>query len=922
MGIRLDADGEGGKSLPMPGPFAMTVHRWAWLVVAGVLGMMATAESRGETSGSTSNWWAIQPLVKPAVPQGFYGHPIDAFVAEARAERAGPDGGRHGRSSVAIPQADARTLLRRLMVDLHGLVPVPAEVQELGSSPNEEAWRRTVERQLASPRYGERWARHWLDVVHFAETHGHDQDRPRESAWPYRDYVIEAFNADKPYARFVAEQIAADALYPENPRLIPALGFLAAGPWDESSLRDIREDTLDREIGRYLDRDDIVANVMATFTSVTAHCARCHDHKFDPITQRDYYALQAVFAGTEKAERLYDPDPALHARREQWMRLQVALERRDRERVEALLTPEVRVEMADWANSAASRAVAWEVLRPTVFDSRSGADLKRLDDDSLLASGASPAEAIYEVTAPLDRPGVSAIRLEVLRDDSLPQHGPGRAENGNFHLTDFTVSVSSHRESQTFDPVRLLNPTADVNQEGWEIAKAIDTEAKSGWGIHPAEGRSHVAVFEVAPIPVGGNVPGSWWRFVLRQEHGRQHAIGRFRLSVTRDALPIRATTLPESVVLALAKPAAERTTEEQFEITAHYLGARAARELAALPPASRVYAGASVFPANGGQKPVARPRSVRVLRRGEITQPRDEAAPGGLSCIVGLPSDFGASPEEGARRAALARWLTARDNPLVWRSIVNRVWHYHFGRGIVETPNDFGRMGSAPASVALLDWLAVTFRDDLGGSLKGLHALILGSHTWRERAADPQSAALFQPLSRRLDAETFRDSLLRLNGRLDLTMGGPSVKQFAMSEGIHVTPNVDYSAFDTDGAGSCRRSIYRFLFRTLPDPMMDALDCPAGDQSAPVRSESFTALQAFALLNHPFVVRQSEHLAERLAREGGELSAQVDLAGQLVFLRHPTAEEHQEWTRYAAKNGLGNLCRLFLNSNEFHFVD
>jgi hypothetical protein len=281
----------------------------------------------------------------------------------------------------------------------------------------------------------------------------------------------------------------------------------------------------------------------------------------------------------------------------------------------------------------------------------------------------------------------------------------------------------------------------------------------------------------------------------------------------------------------------------------------------------------------------------------------------------------FETTADEAQRRAALARWLTHRDNPLFWRVIVNRVWHYHFGRGLVETPNDFGRMGGAPTAPQLLDWLAVTFRDDFGGSLKQLHRLVLTSRAWRQRAADPLTAHAWQPLSRRLDAETFRDSLLLMSGKLDDTVGGPSVKQFLMSEGIHVTPNVDYAGFDVDAPGNYRRSIYRFLFRTLPDPMMDSLDSPPGDQSAPVRAESFTALQAFALLNHPFIVRQSEHLAARLENHGPDRRQQLRAVHQLLFLRDPTPEEWRDSEQFAASYGLPSLCRLLLNSNELHFI-
>ncbi|MBL9128029.1 MAG: PSD1 domain-containing protein, partial [Verrucomicrobiales bacterium] len=888
----------------------------------------------GPGDDARRSWWAIRPLVRRPVPAADVSHPVDAWLAAAGHPPGPAQTGRAGRVM----------LLRRLMVDLHGILPTPEETEAFVNSPlsDAEVLAREVDRLLDSPRYGERWARHWLDVVHFAETHGHDQDRPRDNAWPYRDYVVAAFNADKPYARFVQEQIAADALFPDSPELIPALGFLAAGPWDESSLRDIREDVLDREIGRYLDRDDIVANVFSTFASTTAQCARCHDHKFDPITQRDYYALQAVFAGTEKAERLYDHDPAVHATRQKWMRIQVALERKDRESLEALLDDGLRADQRAWEASERYPSVDWTPWKPerwvaelpSAFDGRSAAEpsmaagdsgtnttrgLKVLDDASLLAFGPAPATNIYLVSGRVPASGATGLRLELLPDASLPARGPGRAENGNLHLTGFEVYVRPPG-AEGFVPVALANPSASFEQEGWGLSKAFDADPITGWGIHPKEGESHVATFEFVRPEVFA--AGHAWRVVLRQEHGRGHSVGRFRLSLTTNAPPLRATATPEDVLRALAVAPERRTPEERFTVAARYLSGRAALELARLPEPKRVYAGASIFPANGGQKPLGRPREVRVLRRGEVLKPMEPAEPGALACIPGIPARFGPLPDESARRAALARWLTDPSNAIVWRSVVNRVWHYHFGRGLVETPNDFGRMGGEPSHPELLDWLATTFRDDFDGSPKKLHRLILGSAAWRQRAVDPQSPDRFRPLRRRLDAESFRDSVLRFAGVLDDTMGGPSVRQFAMSPGIHVTPKVDYAAYDPEGPGSARRSIYRFLFRTLPDPMMDVLDSPPGNQSQPVRSESFTALQAFALLNHPFVVRHSEQIARRVAARESTVPGRVARMVELVLSRSPAPDEVVEFAGYAERHGLPGLCRLLLNSNELHFVD
>lgn len=691
---------------------------FGWISVLGAWICCAGETVGGPPVSANGDWWATRPLVRPAIPASAPAaasvNPLDVFV-EATLRRDG---------KTMSAAADRSALFRRLTIDLHGLVPASTDIAAFVADERPDALEREVDRLLASPRYGERWARHWLDVVHFAESHGHDQDRPRDHAWPYRDYLIESFNADKPYGRFVQEQVAADALFPGEQHLLPALGFLSAGPWDESSLRDIREDTVDREIGRYLDRDDIVANVMSSFVSVTAHCARCHDHKFDPISQTDYYALQAVFAGVEKAERWWDMDASVHERREHLVRFGLAVEHGEWDWVSERLTSDLRVELA-------------------------GAHL-------------------------------------------------------------------------------------NVAESGIEMS------------------------------------------------------------------------------------PEMERRVDQE------YLSAWVAREVAVLPKPQRVFVATSLFPPNANQRASLRMRRVQVLGRGEIHRPTGDAGPGALGCIGELNARFeldGAASERD-RRAALAKWLSHPENPLVWRSIVNRVWLYHFGRGLVAEPNDFGKMGGEPRDIALLDWLAVTFREDLGGSIKGLHRLILTSRTWSQCAADSMDGDPLRPMRRRMDAETFRDSVLKVSGQLDETMGGPSVRPFVMTPGIHVTPNVDYLAMDVDDPSNKRRSIYRFLFRTLPDPLMALLDSPAGDQSVAVRGESFTPMQALALMNHPFVIRHAGHLATHLQLEACDLSAGVDRVVDHILYRAPSFDERLEWEEHVRHHGWQHFCRLLLNANEFHFVE
>jgi hypothetical protein len=628
-------------------------------------------------------WWSFRPLKSPSVPtitDNWVHNPIDAFVlAKLRDQHLGP----------AEP-ADRRTLIRRVTFDLIGLPPTPKEVANFVNDSSADAYERLVDRLLASPHFGERWARHWMDVAHFAETHGHDQDRVRPNAWRYRDYLIAAFNDDIPYARFIREQVAADALYPEKPAAIVALGFLAAGPWDESSLRDIREDSIDREAGHYLDRDDMVTTVMSTVSSLTIHCARCHDHKFDPIKQSEYYGLQAVFAGVSRADREYDPD----------------------------------------AKTADERRALKETLK----------------------------------------------------------------------------SISR------YDP--------------------------------------------------------SLGAFVVRET---------------------------------------------------------AKRRLANLP---RVYAATAQFEPDGGHKPRPTPLEVHVLKRGDIRRPGHLAQPGALSLVPDVPGNFKIADgvPESARRAALAEWLTRNDNALTWRSIVNRVWHYHFGRGIVSTPSDFGHMGSRPTHPELLDWLAADFRDH-GGSLKRLHRLIVTSATYRQSSVNPKSTDEANPFLARmprtkLEAEEVRDAVLQISDRLDATMGGPSDQQFTMKPGKHVTPDIDYSKFDWDRPQGHRRNVYRLIFRTLPDPFVACLDGADASQLTPVRTTSVTAPQALALMNNEFILVHSKALAQTLEKQSSDRAAQVAQACERIWSRMPTTAERAEFVAYADRYGLANLCRLLFNSSEFLFVD
>jgi mono/diheme cytochrome c family protein len=884
----------------------------------------AWPDSADQRQDDPRNHWAFQPLSQTQPPDvegangGCVRNPIDAFILVKLNEQ----GLRH-----SIP-ADRRTLLRRVKFDLLGLAPTPEEIAEFADDDAPDAYERLVDRLLSSPQYGERWARHWMDVVHFAETHGNDQDRPRPNAWPYRDYLIRAFNDDKPYAQFVVEQLAGDVLNKDDWQAIVATGFIAAGPWDESSQRDIQGDTIDKTIAQNLDRDDMVTTTMATFTSTTVHCARCHNHKFDPITQAEYYGLQAVFAGVDRANRPYESDRGLGERRRALVkRKQVLAEGVIGVGLAALLDPSVQADVATWERSLESHVSNWTTLDPVEVASAEGSIYVTQPDGSIVFGAPRPERDTYTIVAHTDATGITAVRLEVLTDPALPHQGPGRQDNGNLHLSEFKVQAAPRENPAAATPIALETPSADFDQDGWTAAMAIDGKENTAWGIYPQVGKPHQAVFELKE-PVGHD-GGTTFTFTLEQKHGGGHLIGRPRLSVSTSPKPVRAApALPDTVTAALVAEA--RSDEQRAELALYVLRIRLDEELASLPAQPMVYAAANDFQPEGSFKPAGGPRPVNVLRRGDVRAPLEPAAPGALSCLQGLPDKFELTNanDEGSRRAALAAWIVDPRNVLTWRSIVNRVWHYHFGRGIVDTPNDFGHMGSRPSHPELLDWLARRFLDE-GGSFKRLHKLIVTSAAYMQSSRhddanarlDAANVYLWRMNSARLDAESLRDAVLEISGRLDRSMGGPSVKQFIESPGIHVTPMVDYLGFDVDSPASRRRSVYRFLFRTLPDPFMDSMDCADASQLTPARTTSVTALQALAMLNNQFMVRESERFAERMAQGGGSLSSQIDQMFQFALGRSPTVKESAAMVAYAGKHGLANACRLILNSNEFMFV-
>ena len=866
---------------------------------------------------SSHDWWSLRPLVCPPVPVAKTSNPIDSFIL-SRLEKAGLK---------RSPPADRRTLIRRVSFDLTGLAPTPQDVEAFVTDPDANAYEKLVDRLLMSQRYGERWARHWFDTIHFADSHGYEHDIGRDHAWRYRDYVIQALNEDTSWSRFICEQLAADYLFPDEPQLIPALGFLGAGTFDLSTYSTATV-TFD-----YLDRDDLVTQTMAAFSSTTANCARCHAHKFDPISQEDYYALQAVFAGIIKGDVAYDLKPETTRERR---RLQSIIDAADRRDPSELLKAEHADAINQWL-IAQRQSAQWQPLELQTYVSTEGATLTRGSDGVVLASGNKPDKDTYAITATTHSDRITALRLDVRSHDSLPMRGPGRCDNGNLHLSEIELQIFE-AETQQGKTLKFKSATADFNQSAWGIERAIDGDPKTAWGIHPAVGQSHYAVFELAE-PVAMR-PDTKLAISLRQLHGGSHLIGAMSLSVTASD-PSQIKAIPAEVELALQKATddvgLEVGLEDRLTIAAHVLRANAADSMRLLPAKVFVYAAAPsvAIPAGEGQvqlKSLPAPKTVNVLHRGDFDKPQAIAEPGSLSVLADLPHRFTLQNlnNEAERRAALAKWLAHHDNVLTWRSAVNRVWQHHFGRGLCDTPSDFGRMGGVPSHPELIDWLAIWFRDEAQGSLKALHRLIVTSETYRQSSAsepdgirlDSDNRLLWRQNRQRLDADAVRDFTLAASGTLDLKMGGPGVQHFKQSKGPQSTPALDYTVFDWASPGAARRSIYRYVWRGIADPFMEAMDFPDLGLLSPVRGFSASSLQALSLYNNDFVLHNSQAMAQDVETSVSGLEQQVADCVMRVWLRKPSEGERAGLTEFASRHGLAELCRVLLNSNEFLFVE
>ena len=898
------------------------------------------AKDKSKVTDEDRKWWAFQPLARPTPPpignrQSAIGNPVDRFLLAKAAPRQ------------LATLADKRTLIRRAHLDLHGIPPTPEAVDDFLKDTAPDAWPKLLARLLDSPRYGERWARHWLDVARFAESSGFEHDYDRPGAFHFRDFVIKALNSDLPFDQFLRWQLAGDEFEPDNPLALSATGFLGAGVFPTQITANEVERT------RYDAMDDMLSTTGSAFLGLTIGCARCHDHKYDPLPNEDYYRMLATFTTTVRSvvDLEMEPEKSRDAKTK-WQAAAASLAA-ELKRHEASLAPKFDAWLASGA--AMPTGGVWTVVELASTKSKAGATFKKLDDLSYLAEGANGASDEYTFTFTTTQRRLTGLRLEALAHASMTKAGPGRADNGNFALSKITVAAAPLGNPTAPRPVALAKAVADFeqNQSSLSIASSLDNDPKSGWAVDPQFGKDHAAVFTFAE-PVDFEA-GATFTVRLQFEVNTKHNIGRPRLALMADAEPtLKGEDLPAKVAEVLRKSkqpefaaklaAAERETllawwlrkdagwrDRQAKLTAH----------ASSEPGTKT----QVLVCAEGNKPLRMHtqgadffEQTHFLRRGSTDQ-KLGVAPQGFLQMLTRTADVGQrwqwQPPTGAkfsgRRRSLANWLTDVDHgagALVARVAVNRLWQHHFGRGLVATPDDFGRTGALPSHPELLDWLAGELVRG-GWRLKPIHQLIMGSAAYRagsvqsakagdartEKATPLNTEHFLHRQPRRLEGEALRDAMLAVSGQLDATMFGPGTKD----------------------ERSKRRSIYFTMKRSQLIGSMVVFDQPEPLVSQGARPTTTVAPQALLLMNGPQVREWAEAFARRLESDtpGTESPAQVARAYLLALSRPPTAKEQASAAAFLASQtasyeaekkpnarslALADFCQVLFGLNEFAY--
>jgi hypothetical protein len=828
----------------------------------------------------TEHWAFVRPQARPlpeVKDRSWPRNGIDFWVL-ARLEKEGLK---------PAPEADRFALLRRGSLDLRGLPPSPQELDAFASDPWPEAYERAVDHLLDDPAYGERWARLWLDLARYADSAGYGSD-PLRTIWRYRDWVIDAYNRNLPYNRFTIEQIAGDLL--PNASLEQRM----ATAFHRNTMTNSEGGTDDEEF-RVAAIKDRVDSTMQIWMGLTMGCAKCHTHKYDPITQDEYYRFYAFFNQTADTDQP-DEKPVIAAptpeQREQVRRIDARITEVKRQL--DVPRPELAALQAVW-EAELRKPAAWVVLEPLNGRAESGANVEIMPDKSLRINGIMPEHDSYTVTARNELPGVTAYRLESVPDLFLPNGGAGRAEDGNFVLSRLRVEAAPGKDegkAAERKPLALARAQADFTQEGFSVADVLDPAdpTKGGWSVAPQQAKPHEAVF-VAKEPLGVATPNV---LTFRLDHRYKkpgYLLGRFRLSVTADPVVSRRSEVPGPILSILDSPAERRSPEQRETLARHYRSIapvlRPIREEIVRLEKSRPEI--PTLPVLAELPPEKR-RETHVQVKGNFLAP-------GAKVETGVPASLHAFPPGAPRnRLGLALWLVDANNPLTARVAVNRYWAQFFGTGLVETEEDFGTQGEPPSHPELLDWLAAEYVR-LGWDTKALLRLIVTSATYRQSSRvtpellekDPRNRLLTRGPRFRLEAEIVRDQALALSGLLSRKMYGPSVFP-PQPDGLwQAAFNGQRTWAASRGEDRHRRGLYTFWRRTVPYPSMATFDAPSREICTVRRIRTNTPLQAFVTLNDPAYVEAAQALARRVVREGGAtVEDRIKFALRLSLCRPP----------------------------------
>jgi hypothetical protein len=846
-------------------------------VEAGAAWSEPLAKTPAKRPRGDMNWWAFQPLGKPQVPspsnlpKDWSHSAIDRFIYVKLQEKG----------LQPSPPADRMTLIRRATFDLLGLPPAPEEVEAFSKDSSPDAYEKLVDRLLDSPQYGERWGRHWLDVIRFGESQGYEQNHLREQAWPFRDYIIKSFNQDKPFTQMILEQLAGDQIAPDDPETSVGTGFLVAGTHDTVTIENI-EGKLQQ---RANDLDDMVSTTGAAFLGLTVGCARCHDHKFDPILQSDYYRIQAAFGGVQHGERDWTTlvEKERHAAQEkpllenqqQIIAKMDALKEKARPLVESQkgeITRRLRPAVSSRGNEETFPPVAARFVRMTIIATTKNHP-PALDELEIWTTGLKPKNVA------LASYGTRAQARKTRTDEKNP----------NFYKAEF---LNDGKADEIW--ISGEKGTGEVTLE----LPRVETIGRITWSRdRPGANQGKF----VGYLPVR-------YAFEISKD-----GLNWQKISGSEDRLPYDEEEQQELFILAVLS-----TSDRLAWDTLKSQKAKLQETLAALTPLPRAYTGAFEQP----QEPAY------LLKRGNPMDKGQVIPPGSISTLERMLPGYQLDPNtpEGGRRLALARWIIDERNALTARVLANRIWHYHFGKGLVGTPSDFGFNGERPTHPELLEWMAGHMQE-LGWRLKPLHREIMLSSTYRQASAnrpeeasiDHESRYLWRYPPRRLEAEAVRDSVLAVSGKLNPTMGGPGFRLYK-----YTVDNVaTYYPLENFDRSTFRRAVYQQTARSVKDDLLSLYDCPDSTSPDPKRVVTTTALQALSLLNSTFIIDQAFFFAERLIREtnGSDVQAQVIRGFQLAFSRRPTTLELNTAVAFIKQNGLMAFCRILFNANEFIYV-